>query len=465
MKLIFSLLLVFCSAYLYAQSIQQYVTADSARQIILHAKTPEEKFSGYYSLDRHYYTTGQYDSSRHAQLELYNIAVGLLSDSLLATTYNAIGNMLVHKSDYNFALTSYFKALEYAKDDFRRSRTYAAVGYLYTLIGNDNLGLSYIKKADSLANTPYLKNVVIGIFYGAAYNAQQKPDTALLYLQKAEAGSGNAPDPTMNAILLVQFSASYQLRQDEDLADVYYKKTLAYCKKEKLISSYIRDANRYCAYLLKRGDYAKAKVLALEILSLARNTISNDGISNVAESLKKIYNHDNKKDSAFYYAEMQISYKDSVSNEKRISEMQNITFTQQLKDIDEESKIKEAEEQRKENIQYALILLGIVTLLLFYLLLSRSFIANEKIIEFFGVVALLIVFEFLNLLLHPFLERITNHSPVLMLLALVCIAALLVPLHHRLENWATKKLVEKNKVIKLAAAKKIIEKFGDNQAK
>ena len=84
---------------------------------------------------------------------------------------------------------------------------------------------------------------------------------------------------------------------------------------------------------------------------------------------------------------------------------------------------------------------------------------NSKLITFFGVVALLIVFEFLNLLLHPFLERVTNHSPVLMLLALVCIAALLVPLHHRVEKWATTKLVEKNKQIRLAAAKRTIEQL------
>jgi len=69
------------------------------------------------------------------------------------------------------------------------------------------------------------------------------------------------------------------------------------------------------------------------------------------------------------------------------------------------------------------------------------------------------VFEFLNLLLHPFLERITHHSPVLMLLALVCIAALLVPLHHRVEKWATTKLVEKNKQIRLAAAKRTVEEL------
>ena len=46
-----------------------------------------------------------------------------------------------------------------------------------------------------------------------------------------------------------------------------------------------------------------------------------------------------------------------------------------------------------------------------------------------------------------------------MLLALVCIAALLVPLHHKLEKWTTVKLVEKNKATRLANAKKTIEKL------
>jgi hypothetical protein len=70
-----------------------------------------------------------------------------------------------------------------------------------------------------------------------------------------------------------------------------------------------------------------------------------------------------------------------------------------------------------------LIALGIIVLVTLYLALSCSFITNTNLIKFFGVIALLIVFEFLNLLLHPFLERVTHHSPVLMLLALVCNAA------------------------------------------
>ena len=94
-----------------------------------------------------------------------------------------------------------------------------------------------------------------------------------------------------------------------------------------------------------------------------------------------------------------------------------------------------------------------------FLLLSHTIIANQKLIDSLGVIALLIVFEFLNLLLHPYLGEMTHHSPILMLITMVCIAAILVPLHHKIEHWTVHKLVEKNKKIRLAAAKKTIEQL------
>ena len=103
---------------------------------------------------------------------------------------------------------------------------------------------------------------------------------------------------------------------------------------------------------------------------------------------------------------------------------------------------------------------GIVVFILAFLIFSRSYVANPKMILFMCVVALLIVFEFLNLLLHPVIGSITQHSPVFMLVALVCIAALMIPLHHRLEKWATKLLVEKNTTDGLAKAKRTIDELG-----
>jgi hypothetical protein len=71
----------------------------------------------------------------------------------------------------------------------------------------------------------------------------------------------------------------------------------------------------------------------------------------------------------------------------------------------------------------------------------------------------LVVFEFINLIIHPWLSSTTHDSPVLMLLALVAVASLLIPLHHRLEKWIKVKMTEKNKAIRLAAAKRTIEKL------
>lgn len=178
--------------------------------------------------------------------------------------------------------------------------------------------------------------------------------------------------------------------------------------------------------------------------------------------LRKVFDSMHQIDSAYYYLKLERNISASIFSHNNINKVQSLAFNEQLRSIEEKAKQAEEDKKRKENIQYVLIALGIIFLLILYLVLSRSFITNTKLIEFFGVIALLIIFEFLNLLLHPFLETITHHTPILMLLSLVCIAALLVPLHHKLEKWATAKLVEKNKKIRLAAAKKTIEQLDKN---
>ena len=175
--------------------------------------------------------------------------------------------------------------------------------------------------------------------------------------------------------------------------------------------------------------------------------------------MRQVFDSLRNKDSAYYYARLEANISAQIFSQNNINKIQALAFNEQIRLIEEEAKKTEEEQRRKQNIQFALIALGIITFVILFLLLSRRHITNTKLIQFLGVVALLLVFEFLNLLLHPFLERITHHSPVLMLLALVCIAALLVPLHHKLEKWATHKLVEKNKQVRLAAAKRTIEEL------
>ena len=80
--------------------------------------------------------------------------------------------------------------------------------------------------------------------------------------------------------------------------------------------------------------------------------------------------------------------------------------------------------------------------------------------KFLGILALLLVFEFINLYIHPYIGRFTNESRlVLMLLILVAIAAMIIPLHNKIEHWLTHQLVEKNKKLQHDKLKQTIEKL------
>ncbi len=453
-------LLLFCSVHFFAGAFAQgYINVDSARMLVASSKKPEEKFAGLRTLDRLYYTTGLFDSSEMVEKEMFAIARELKRDTLMAALYRAIGNKYVIKTDYNFSIVNYAKGLEYAtNDEQRRAGLYLNLAYVYIVTGNTTLAIDYIQKGQLIGQEGqnlYFENLL----YGLIYNELNKPDSALFYFRQAENVPVKINDPLLNSVFLLQTGRAYDLRGDADLAETYYKKTMAYCKEKFLPSSIMRTSKIYCSFLIRNGKYEEAKQIALIDLDVATKAGITEGISSLSEVLRKIYTQAGVKDSIIYYAQLEINYKDSLSNQKKQSEFQNLTFAQQLRDIDEQSKAKQAAAERRQNIQFALIAFGIISFIIIFLLLSRRIITNTKVIEFLGVIALLIVFEFLNLLLHPFLERITHHSPVLMLLALVCIAALLVPLHHRVEKWATAKLVEKNKRIRLAAAKKTIEQL------
>jgi hypothetical protein len=241
------------------------------------------------------------------------------------------------------------------------------------------------------------------------------------------------------------------------LAELHYRNALRIADSVRYFYIKLSTKTPYIDFLIKTGKVTEALEQARQLMNMGTEKNNADVKRTAAGFLRKISEHNHQMDSAYYYLLMESAMKDSVFSQNNINKIQSLAFSEQLRVIEEEGKRAAEEERRKQNIQYALIALGILTFIILFLLLSHSFITNAKLIRFLIVIALLIVFEFLNLLLHPFLERITHHSPLLMLLALVCIAALLVPMHHKLEKWATHRLIEKNKQIRLAAAKKTIE--------
>ena len=298
---------------------------------------------------------------------------------------------------------------------------------------------------------------------GAVYLATNKLDSSLMYSQRAYEIFVRLKTISNNAFLFTNLGGVHSKLGNTPLAISYFNMAINQSVGTPNIR-YLNMGYTGLAEHYQRFNQTDSSVFyAKKAIAVVNNTPFFYLCSKPAELLTDIYEKTNC-DSTLRYAKVFKTAADSLNSSKVNQQILLMTFDEDLRQQEVAAeKIKEAQ-QRKQNIQYALLALGIISFVILFLALSRRHITNTKVIQFLGVVALLVVFEFLNLLLHPFLERITHHNPILMLLALVCIAALLVPLHHKLEKWATHKLVEKNKAIRLAAAKKTIQLLSETPA-
>ncbi|MEO8734456.1 MAG: hypothetical protein ABI373_09000 [Flavobacteriales bacterium] len=183
------------------------------------------------------------------------------------------------------------------------------------------------------------------------------------------------------------------------------------------------------------------------------------GMVESTDLLRNAYKRGGQLDSAYHYFELKSTYADSLKSTTNLNKLQNMAFEQELKDSEDAKAQAEAIATRSHNIQFGIIALIVLTLGIFLLIFSRTAVVGARAIKNLSLIALLLFFEFLNLLLHPLLGKITNHSPLLTLLAMVCIAGLLIPLHHRMEHFITNMLVSKNNRVRLEAAKRTIEEL------
>ena len=438
------------------------------RRQLANAKNESDKFDNLRHISIYYHQNGVSDSLNLSTKKLLDIAQQLKNDSLLCVAYSWIGIYFDDTGDYAHALEFNFKSLKLAEaidDKERIGLLYNNISWIYIEMGNYSNGVTYSKKAvQVLAGIKEHLSYKIGlpISYdnvAQAYLGLKNADSALNYTQLENTANLKLGNHFVQTYILCEFARTYEMLNDPAMAESYYRRTISYGDSLHTLQPLSQAAAQYSNFLYNQKRYVEAKDNALIGLRAAKEGGYKRQVIDNAERLRTIYDTLNNKDSSYYYAKMVIAYRDTVFNEQKNIQVQNLMFTQQIHEKESEEEKINASHKRANDLQYAAIAVGLLLFIIIFLLLSGSIIINEKWISFLGVLVLLIAFEFINLLFHPFLENITNHSPALMLLGLVAIAALLIPLHIRMEHLVKHKMVEKNKRLRLAAAKKTVEKL------
>jgi tetratricopeptide (TPR) repeat protein len=371
--------------------------------------------------------------------------------------YGNLGEAFGASGDFTNAIKLKFKCLQLAEELGKTkwiANAYLTLSATFVQRGDYQQSIQYAKKAIATSSADANAARYLNGFQGEAFFKLNLLDSAIFYLQKAYELDLVSEDHW--SIPYYNLAAIYAQKEDYQRAVEYYIKGLSFNPPEKDIAmGYIGLAKVF--HQMHHTDsalYYMHKTIEKGIEKSFLTLVADAGALG-----SSIYKEKGLYDSAFYYQELMITIKDSLFSQEQIKQVQNLTLNEQLRQQELEARKLKEVEQRNHNLQYAGISIGLITIIVLFLLLSHSVIANKKLIRFLGIIALLMVFEFINLLLHPYLGALTHHSPMLMLLAMVCIAALLVPLHHRLEHWITHQMVEKNNRIRLAAARKTIEKL------
>ncbi len=464
-----SIVFVFIAATLSSYSQTNY--DDSLKSALANSKDPLEQFSIRVKILENLTTfqAGILDSA--SCIQLLQIAQQMKNDSLLAISYNWIGAYLSLKGDNISGLEYYFKAIPIAEkvnDKRRISSLYFDIGNIYFSLQNNEEAVKYTRKGEENLpdkSSPMYDYMLVQYQRGMTtyYLLVHQPDSALHYLQALAETNHRLKSILFEFAVYHQSGSTYAMLGENEIAGIYFKKAKALSDSIKIRAAKGRFYENYIRYLLNNNKIQEAYEESMHFLNMGNQSNNNNLKLSGAGLLRQVFDKLHQTDSAYYYSRMEADINALIFNQSNVNKIQALAFNEQIRVLEDSAKKISEEEQRRENLQFSLIAFGIVSFIILFLLLSRSIITNTRLIEFFGIIALLIVFEFLNLLLHPFLENFTNHSPVFMLLIMVCIAALLVPLHHRVEKWATKILVEKNKKIRLEAAKKTIRLLSDEK--
>ncbi|MEO8591614.1 MAG: hypothetical protein ABI432_19690 [Flavobacteriales bacterium] len=403
---------------------------------------------------------GRADDQRATALLLLDLATEMKQDTLLAVA-NTTVSYSCRESDPGTGLQYLYKALEYAEnggDPDQIGWVEKEIGVLFKQTKQYREAIGFLKRAEGKITRIGEVNRM-ACHMSEAYGALGMQDSALFYAQRSNVITTPAFDPYGYARSQLTLGKAYAAKGEMDMAELFFKKTIAVCDSFDVARVMPAALMGLGHVRLAMQDANAAISLGTSALHVAERTANLPSSIDVTDLLEKAYHAAGKPDSAYLILKLHAMLQDSLVNAEALSKVENMRFSAQLKDKEEERIKAEEVAARSRNIQFAIIALIVITLGIFLLIFSRTSVVGAKAIKNLSLIALLLFFEFINLLLHPFLDRVTNHSPILMLLAMAAIAGLLIPLHHRMEELITNMLVSKNNRVRLEAARRTIEEL------
>jgi tetratricopeptide (TPR) repeat protein len=425
------------------------------------SKSLMERLSIMSQHDEALFARGRREERQANAVEYMQLAQQVGTDSVMAKAYGLVANSSSTGTSASTSLKYYLLSRQYAlaAGDMRQvGFVEKEIGILYKEMEDFPTALQYLRRAQADASDPGQVNRV-SCHLSEIMRMIGKKDSALYYAQRSNVFINAADDPYGYARSQLVLGTAYAALGQQDQSDAFLRRCVVICDSFDVVLPLTQALTAQAQALIAAERPAEAVAVGKRSMTIATRAHGLNDDINAADVVWRAYRAAGNSDSALVYALRMVQLKDSLSVLSDRSNMQDLIFDQQLKDQEDARLKAEATTTRSNNIQFAIIALIVITLAIFLLVFSRTAIVGAKAIKNLSLIALLLFFEFINLLLHPVLDRVTGHSPLLMILIMAAIAGLLIPLHHRMEKLITNMLVSKNNRVRLEAARRTIEEL------
>lgn len=356
----------------------------------------------------------------------------------------SLANAVISMGNYPKALELYFQKLQ-VEEQRNSPRGLASVlmniGIVYVMQEEYSKALEYYYKAAAAIRENNITDMKYYVFLnmGDVYNRLNQSDSSYSYFNQSLELAREKQDTDLVASSMTGLGHSYFKMGNYAQSKQYYHAAIAGLQAVN-DDEILCEATLGLAGLYQQTDESDS---AAWYAGWSQSIAKKDGfLSNelkAADFLSNLYQSRKNVDSAFTYIRLVQSLNDSVNSKTRIRESQILSTNEKLRQLEIEENKKIALAERKQQLQLLFIAIFIPGFFLFTLLLSRIKI-HTRIIKILGILSLLFFFEYLTLLLHPYVLELTHHTPVLEILIFVGVAAILIPAHHRLEHWLIHKL-------------------------
>jgi tetratricopeptide (TPR) repeat protein len=345
------------------------------------------------------------------------------------------------------ALNLLFQALKKSEsiNSQEEMKIFRFIGDVYDDQGDEEKALEYTLKARDIALTirDEFSLTICEYAIGDSYEKLNRLDSAMAFINRGYALAVKNKYTDNIGQALINLGNIYSKMNKPVLALDHYRKSIAYFKMtgfEYAICEAALGMAKIFEQKQQDDSFLNYERIAYDI---AKARGFQKYAFNASRFLADYYKRHREVDSAYTYLSAEMTAKDSLFNQEKVKEIQDLSFKETMRQQEIEVKKRNAEEIRVRNLQLLAIGLFIPLFFLGVLFLSRTRV-KPRIVEFLGVLSLLLFFEFITDLIYPYVGQLTNENPIWEMLFLVILAASLEPLNFKLEHWVKEHLVHRH---------------------